>query len=153
MVEVKIKSMIRAYRLAVLKKQRQKKKTSKKNRIPFMDEMDEIFGDTLPGQPTTSSEKLTIHRVRPSSTMLLSSQDDGDTSPDEEDDADGGGDDKKSYPTLKPEHFDPLDSKEAGRNARFERKLKFIEELEKKREKIKERRFQELLKAIRQSRK
>lgn len=149
-------------------------KDRKKCRIPFMDEMDEVFGDTVVG---STSSKLSISRVRPSSTMLLSKLD-RESSPDEDDDdddndgdeddddneADGENSEEAEDDDGEEEQEDPMDTenthidanldpKEAGRNARFERKLKFIEKLEKRREKIKERRFQELLMAIKQSRK
>lgn len=156
MVEAKVKSMIRAYRLAMSKSKNQKKKKGKKSRIPFLDKMEEVFGDTniINDQPSASkTKKKSVSRVRPSSTLLLSKQDQEESSGDDEDDDDEDIQDEFICPPTPPKAEIIMDPREAGRNARFERKLKFIEELERKREKIKERRFNELLEVIRKTRK
>lgn len=143
MIEVKVKSMIRAYRLALEKNKSRKKNRKKVRSIPFMQEMEEIFGDAN----VTKSHDDSIDEDQTSSTLPNEEDDEIEESCSE---SDKGEESIHSEPEEK-HNFE--DSKETGRNERFKRKLKFLEEMEKRREKIKERRFQELLQAIRKNKK
>lgn len=143
MVEIRIKSMMRAYNTAL----QQMQQTGKRYPIALWDEMDDVFGDGSGSSPTVS-----LSQGNPSLLPLLTPKIESDF----------GFEENSSYSPPKPSisqiFFQSFlktsksrkmqDKKEARRNEKFERRLKIREEFEDRREMAREKRFQEILTAI-----
>lgn len=141
MVEVRIKSMIRAYRLAL----HQEEITGKRCKIALWDEMEATFGELS----STASTTVSFSRGKPSAALFLPSEF-GESSFRFDDEPQA-----PPKPSISQIFFKAFlernrsteiqVKKEAKRNEQLQQRLKIREDFEDRREMAREKRFQQIL--------